>query len=154
MRYRNHEGFSDPTAGMAVSLAMRDYRRKQKEKWRRETEIKTRPRVYIVSKYKGNVPVNTGNAVLACRFAVEKGFMPLASHLLYPQILNDGDPEERLMGTMFGLAMLDWCNEVWVVTEDEEHKEISEGMEREIKEAMKMKKPVKYYSLLEVKHGV
>lgn len=154
MGYRNYEGYSDPTAGMAVSLAMKDYRNKQKEKWRQEDEIRSRPKVYIASKYKGNIPVNTGNAVLACRFAVKKGCMPVASHLLYPGILDDGDPEERLIGTMFGLEMLGWCDEVWVITEDKEHKAVSEGMEREIREAMKLKKPVKYFSLQEVKHGI
>lgn len=37
--YRNSEGYSDPTAAMAVGNLMREYKQKQRTKWRRQYEI-------------------------------------------------------------------------------------------------------------------
>ena len=65
--------------------------------------------------------------------------MPIASHLLYPQMLDDSDVEEREMGLMFGLALLRMCDEVWVFGE------ISRGMAEEIKEAKERKKTLRYF---------
>ena len=67
--------------------------------------------------------------------------MPIASHLLYPQIMDDNIPEEREIGTMYGLALLALCDEVWCFG-----KKLSPGMELEVKEAKRLKKPIKYFS--------
>ena len=64
--------------------------------------------------------------------------MPIASHLLYPQMLNDSDPQERELGMDFGLALLACCDEVWVFGKP------SPGMEREITEAKRLNKPIQY----------
>ena len=66
--------------------------------------------------------------------------MPVASHLLYPQILNDSNPRERELGLMFGLALLAICDEIWVFTEGGE---ISSGMAKEIEEAKRLGIPVR-----------
>ena len=65
--------------------------------------------------------------------------MPVASHLLYPQILDDHDPNERELGLMFGLALLRICDEVWVFGE------ASLGMAQEIEEAKRLKKTLRYF---------
>jgi hypothetical protein len=70
---------------------------------------------------------------------IDAGYMPIASHLLYPQILNDNDPAERNMGLMFGLALLKLCDEVWVFGS------ISSGMAQEIEEAKRLNKKVTYF---------
>jgi hypothetical protein len=53
--YKNYEGFSDPTAGLAMSHVMREYRERTPRTWQRETEIKERPKVYMASKYAGDI---------------------------------------------------------------------------------------------------
>lgn len=65
--------------------------------------------------------------------------MPIASHLLYPQILNDNNPAERELGLSFGLALLQMCDEVWVFGK------VSKGMTSEIEEAKRLKKQIRYF---------
>ena len=55
--------------------------------------------VYIASPYSGDVERNVAFAKAACRYAMNQGVTPIASHLLYPQMLDDGVPEERKLGT-------------------------------------------------------
>ncbi len=138
--YKNSEGYSDPTAGAALGQIMKEYRKQRRETWRRENEIKSRPKVYVVSKYAGDVEQNVRFAIRCCQYTISQGKMPVASHLLYPQMLNDNDPSEREIGTMFGLALLDICDEVWVFG-----KEHSAGMKREITEAKRLGKNIKYF---------
>ena len=105
--FRNKEGYADPTAGLAMSRFMKEYREQQKKRY----ADKNRRKVYVASKYAGNVDVNIAAAVSYCRRVIDEGCMPVASHLLYPQILDDHDPNEREMGLMFGLALLRICDE-------------------------------------------
>lgn len=141
MNYKNTEGYTDPTAGAAISSVMKEYRQKRKTEWQLERDIKNRTRVYVASKYAGDIEQNTEDAIRFCRFAIDRGYMPIASHLIYPQILDDADPQQRLIGTMFGLCLLRLCHEVWVFGE-----QLSAGMEREVVEAKRLKKPIRYFS--------
>lgn len=134
-KYKNREGYADPTAGAAVSQVMKEYRKAQ----RRRFAAKNRKKIYVASKYAGDVQTNIENAIWCCRYVIDRGFMPIASHLLYPQILDDGNPRERELGLMFGLALLAVCDEIWVFTAGGE---LSSGMEREIEEAKLLKIPV------------
>ena len=138
--YRNSEGYADPTAGAAIGKVMKEYRLERREIWRRQTELKERPKVYIVSRYAGDVENNVKAAIRYCRFAIDKQKMPIAAHLLYPQIVDDNDPTEREIGTMYGLALLALCDEVWCFG-----KTLSAGMEQEIKEAKRLGKPIKCF---------
>ena len=133
--FRNKEGYADPTAGLAMSRFMKEYREQQKKRY----ADKNRRKVYVASKYAGNVDVNIAAAVSYCRRVIDEGYMPVASHLLYPQILDDHDPNEREMGLMFGLALLRICDEVWVFGE------VSSGMAQEIEEAKRLKKTLRYF---------
>ena len=67
--------------------------------------------VYIASPYSGDVERNVAFAKAACRYAMNQGVTPIASHLLYPQMLDDGVPEERKLGTDMGLRILKVCQE-------------------------------------------
>ena len=96
----------------------------------------------VTSKYAGDIEANTAAAIRYCRFAIEQGYMPIASHLLYPQILNDNDPDERELGLMFGIALLAKCNEVWCFGDEK-----SAGMLQEIKIALKLKKRLRFFSV-------
>lgn len=139
--YRNSEGYADPTAGAALGQIMKEYRQEHREAWKRENEIKSRPKVYVVSRYAGDIENNVLSAIRYCKFVITKGKMPIAAHLLYPQMLDDNVPAEREIGTMFGIALLEMCDEVWCFGN-----ELSSGMEREIKEAKRLGKPIKYFN--------
>lgn len=133
--YRNSEGYYDPTAGEALGRIMREKHRKQ-DKYRRK--------VYVASKYKGDTDGNVKAAIGYAQVVIGKGYMPVVSHLMYPQILCDDDPEERRLGLSFGLALLRMCDEVWVFGE------VSEGMALEIKEARRLQKKIRFIKETEI----
>ena len=132
--FRNTEGYADPTAGLAMSNLLKEYRQKQRVRYAN----KNRKKIYVASPYAGNVAKNVAAAVRYCRKVIDDGYMPVAGHLLYPQILDDNDPEERDLGLLFGLALLRTCDEVWVFGT------VSDGVEKEIEEAKRLKKRVRY----------
>ncbi len=132
--FKNSEGYADPTAGSAMSQIMKEYRQQQKKRY----ADKNRRKIYVASRYAGDVDANVKVAIGYCRLVIDKGYMPIASHLLYPQILNDNDPEERELGLMFGLALLRECDEVWVFGE------VSPGVSREIEEARRLNKKLRF----------
>ncbi len=59
-------------------------------------------------------------------------------HLLYPQILDDNNPEERRLGINIGKEFLTKCDELWAFGGY-----ISHGMFEEIEFAKKIGIPVK-----------
>lgn len=139
--YRNSEGYADPVAGAAMASVMREYRQNQREKRRQNERIKERPRAYIVSKYAGDVEKNVEAAKIYCKVAIQKKRIPIASHLLYPQVLDDTDPAQRKIGLLFGQVLLAMCDEIWVCGT-----EYSDGMRAEIHEAKRLKKPIMYFN--------
>lgn len=151
--YRNSEGFRDPTAGAAISHVMKEYREKRKAAWEHEMAVKERKKAYIVSKYAGDIEQNTQDAIRFCRATIRAGFIPVASHLLYPQIINDSDAKERELGLLFGQALLAVCDEVWVFAFiDAEGKYIlSHGMKEELREAKRLKKRVRFIDGKEIR---
>lgn len=82
-----------------------------------------RPLVYICSPFSGDAAGNTKKARLYSRFAVDKGAVPLAVHLLFPQFLSE--ETERPLALYMGKIILAKCQEVWVFGS-----RISEGMVR------------------------
>lgn len=137
--YRNESGYADPTFEAVMSKMMAEYRAEQRAIYRRQTEIKQRPKVYVVSPYSGDVSNNVEAARKYCRFVAMKKHIPLASHLIYPQFLKDDNPAERELGTMFGMALLAMCDEVWVFG-----KERTTGMKAEINEARRLHKTIRF----------
>lgn len=132
--FKNSEGYADPTAGSEMSQIMKEYRQQQKKRY----ADKNRRKIYVASRYAGDVDANVKAAIGYCRMVIDKGYMPMASRLLYPQILNDNDPEEREIGLMFGLSLLRDCDEVWVLGE------VSPGVAREIGEARRLNKRLRF----------
>lgn len=126
----NAQHYLDPTAAEALS------RIEQVEK-----PTGYRPRVFICSPYAGYQKINSENARRYLRFAVDKGAIPFAPHLLYPQIMNDNDPQERHLALFFGLVWLRTCHEVWVFGSY-----ISSGMASEIDKAKYHGIPVRYFT--------
>ena len=127
----NSEGYYDPTTYEALSSIEKE-----------ERSLRAfRPIVYICSPYAGDVETNVQKARRYCRFAVDKGYIPIAPHLLFTQFLNDDNPKDRQLGIFFGNAVMSKCSEVWVFGEH-----ISNGMEAEIKRAKWKNYPLRYFN--------
>ncbi len=127
----NAEGYYDPTAYEALSKIEKE-----------EHALRSfRPIVYICSPFSGDVERNIKAAQAYSRYAVEQGYIPIAPHLLFPQFLNDDDPEERQLGLLFGNVVMSKCAEVWVFSS-----RISAGMEAEINRAKWKKYHLRYFT--------
>lgn len=65
--------------------------------------------VIIESPYAGDIETNLAYARRCLLDSLKRGEAPLASHLLYTQVLDDSKPEERTLGIEAGLA---WTKKV------------------------------------------
>ena len=92
MNGKNNEGYADPTAETAIRNV--------------DGQKRHMPLVYICSRYAGDIAKNKSDAIRFCRFAIDEGYIPMATHLLYPQILNDADPADRDLGLYFGWVLI------------------------------------------------
>ena len=127
----NSEGYYDPTAYEAMSTVEKE-----------ERALRAfRPIVYICSPYAGETEKNVKAAQKYSRFSVEKGYIPIAPHLLFPQFLNDANPKERQLGLFFGNALMSKCSEVWVFGS-----RISAGMEAVINRAKWKNYRLRYFT--------
>lgn len=98
--------------------------------------------VFICSPYKDDIEINTLRAKRYGRYAVTKRQVPIIPHLMYPRFLDENNYEERELGLEMGLILLSKCQELWVFGS-----RISKGMEIEIKEAERMKIPIRYHDI-------
>ena len=134
----NSEGYYDPTTYEALKNI-------EKEELKMAGLYKPdefRPLVYICSPYRGDTEKNTEKARKYSRFAVESKAIPMTPHLLYPQFMDDSNPEERYLAThVINYVLIGKCQEVWVIGED-----ISEGMGREIALAEKRRMKIRYFT--------
>ena len=134
----NQEGYFDPTPFEAYK-GIGDQRPAEKDAARGPHSF--RPIVYICSPFAGNVEENQRRAREYCRFAVQQGFIPIASHLFFPQFLDDEDPEQRELGLYMGNVLLTKCQEVWVFGY-----RISSGMAAEIAKAERRQMPIRFFT--------
>lgn len=63
-------------------------------------------RVIIESPYAGNISRNTEYARRCLRDSLDRGEAPLASHLLYPQVLDENKGAERAQGIDAGFEWM------------------------------------------------
>lgn len=125
----NSEGYLDPTAYEAMKNV------------EEEMKLEKRKVVFICSPFAGDIELNTDRARRYGRFAITKNTVPFIPHLLYPQILDERDTEERSLGISMGIRMLSLCQELWVFGD-----RISHGMAVEIKKAKALKIPIRYFT--------
>ena len=97
-------------------------------------------KVFICSPYRptGQNPEaerkhNVERAQTACRLAIDAGYLPLAPHLYFTQMLNDDQLFERFIGMAYGSLWLD----------EADGTDLSEGMKQELEYARKKNIPVK-----------
>lgn len=126
----NGERYFDPTAYEALMNIEREAKR-----------AAFRPLVYICSPYAGDTERNVRRAQGYCRFAVSRNCIPIAPHLLFPQFMEEDDPEQRRLGIFFGLVLQKKCKEVWVFG-----RHISKGMAVEIEKAKERGLPIRYFN--------
>ena len=94
--------------------------------------------IFIASPYAGDVKKNIEFAKQACQYVLNEGNAFFCPHLLYPQVLDDNNPEERKIGMNIGKQLLKKCDELWVFGD-----KISQGMFEEIEFARKNGIPIK-----------
>jgi hypothetical protein len=100
-------------------------------------------KVILESPLSGDVSANQEYAKLALLDSLRRGESPLASHLLYPQVLDDAEPDERRIGIEAGLAWGIHADATVVYTD----KGISGGMKYGINRAIAEGRVIEYRSL-------
>lgn len=83
-------------------------------------------KVFICSPYRGDVVLNTANAIKYARAAILSGYLPIVPHVYFTQFLDDSIEAERELGIEAGIQLLNECDEMWIYGEP------SEGMKKEI----------------------
>lgn len=98
--------------------------------------------VFICSPLRGDVETNIRRANGYCRFALTEGVLPIAPHVIFSKVLDDGIPEERALGLKLSRELLaKVCSEIWVFGD-----RISEGMRAEIELAQELDIPIQYFT--------
>ena len=140
MSYFNSEGYHDPTAHEALTNIERE---------EKEVSLNAlaqsipgyRPLVFICSPYAGDTAANEHRIRRYCRFAIKQNCIPIAPHLLFPQFLDDNDPEDRRIGLFMGCVLLTKCAEMWVFGEY-----VTDGMALEIEKSERRLIPIRYFT--------
>jgi hypothetical protein len=103
--------------------------------------------VYIESPYaqseSGSVEEHVEYTQACLKDCLERGEHPFASHLLYPQVLDDLAPAERRIGMEAGKHWAEYADLI-VVYEDQD---ITKGMSWGIANAEKFGTPIEYRRL-------
>src|SRR5574343_557661 len=73
--------------------------------------------VGIISPFSGDTKRNIAYAQKACASVLAEGDFPYASHLFYPQMLDDSDEESRNLGLIAGRAFYRVCDKIYVFPE-------------------------------------
>lgn len=140
MSYFNSEGYHDPTAYEALTNIEREEKEANLNALAQSVPG-YRPLVFICSPYAGDAAVHEHRAREYCRFAIKQNCIPIAPHLLFPQFLDDSDPEERSLALFMGCVLLTKCAELWVFGEH-----VTDGMALEIEKAERRLIPIRYFT--------
>lgn len=137
----NSEGYHDPTTYEALKIIEKEeMAAKRAANLHKPDEF--RPLVYICSPYSGDITENVKKARKYSRFAIESKAIPMTPHLLYPQFMDDSNPEERYLAThIINYVLVGKCQEMWIFGDD-----ISEGMAREIVFAERRRMKIRYFT--------
>ena len=86
--------------------------------------------IYICSPVRSDPVNNIEKARGYCKWVMDKGYIPIAPHVMFDDMLHDDIPDERLKALEIGLQLLRMCDELWYFGTT-----ISEGMRNEIEHA-------------------
>jgi hypothetical protein len=95
-------------------------------------------RVILESPYAGDSEANILYAYQCLRDCLNRGEAPIASHLLFPNVLNDKAPNERKLGIKAGLAWVPVADAMVVYID----RGMSNGMRQAIQEAQRSSLPI------------
>ena len=95
----NSEGYYDPTTYETLTNIYR-------EETVADKKAAYLPLVYICSPYAGDVDHNVTNARTYSHFAVDNNAIPITTHLLYPQFMDDSREEERELAMHFNCIII------------------------------------------------
>lgn len=129
----NHKGYSDPTLYEALTNIHR-------EEVAADKKAAYLPLVYVCSSYAGDIENNVKNAKAYSRYVVKENAIPVTTHLLYPQFMDDGNDAEREMAMHSNYVLLGKCTELWVFGGV-----VSRGMAREIGVAKKRRMKIRWF---------
>lgn len=114
----------------------------------------------IESPYAGDVEANVAYARDCMRDSILRGEVPFAGHLLFTQVLDDADPQQRSKGIRMHLAIADaiveCCVDIGIHPNIGEHsvvmavytdRGISPGMQQGIEYASKKRVEVQFRTL-------
>lgn len=100
-------------------------------------------RVIVESPFAGDIKLHLEYVRLACKDCVQRGEVPFASHMFFPQFLDDNVPEQRKLGIEMGYDFWDKAELVVFYTDYG----ISPGMEKALAKAFLDGKPFEKRSL-------
>lgn len=89
--------------------------------------------ILVESPYSGDIQRNSEYARRAMLHVIEQGHTPIVPHLLYPQVLDDSDPEQRETALQMCAELRRVAHEVWFFVDYGS----SSGMERAMWEMVK-----------------
>lgn len=93
-------------------------------------------KIYVCSPYGAKTEKEIANnrriALIACKAIIERGNIPVAPHIYFPQFLNDNKESEREFAIQAGFRAMNECDEIWICAPEEK---ISSEMKREIRYA-------------------
>lgn len=105
-------------------------------------------KVYICSPLGGNVKENIEQAKQYAKYALMCGMAPVVPHF-YALCLDDNKPDERAIGMAAGMALLWFCDELWVFGDM-----ITEGMQHEFNFCMNLNIKIRYIKEAQIKNGI
>ena len=95
-------------------------------------------KVFVCTPYRGDIEKNLEVAKSIARVAAICDYVPVVPHLLFPQFLDDSNPQERILGLRLGADMLRKCDEMWLLVG-----KLSRGMQYELDLAKELKLPIR-----------
>lgn len=125
---KNAEGYYDLT----VYEVIRKFLKKEENR---------KKLIYVCSPFRGDEERNTQKARRYCKFVVAQECIPIATHLLFPQFMDDEDCHERKVALNMAMAVLSRCDELWSFGLN-----VSDGMLSEIEKAKFLHKKVRYFT--------
>lgn len=105
-------------------------------------------KVYICSPLGGNVKENIEQAKQYAKYALMCGMAPVVPHF-YALCLDDNKPDERAIGMAAGMALLWFCDELWVFGDV-----MTEGMQHEVNFCMNLNIKIRYIKEVQIKNGI
>jgi hypothetical protein len=107
------------------------------------------PVVIVESPFSGDMEANRKYAIRACADCLNRGEVPYASHLFFPQFLNELAPEQRELGLTAGYALWKIASKIVFYCD----LGISSGMARAFERATKLEITTEERFIDSVVHG-